>query len=132
MPNAIVSPHAPAPIGPYSQAIRSGNFLFLSGQIPLSPVTGEVVGTTAAEQAEQILTNLCAVLHAGGASPDDVVKTTIFLVDLADFAAVNEVYGRTFGRSGPPPARSTVQVSALPRGVRVEIEATAQLASVGA
>ena len=127
MPNAVHSPQAPAPIGPYSQAIRSGDFLFLSGQIPLSPVTGEVVGTTAAQQAEQVLSNMRAVLEAGGASPADVVKTTIFLVDLADFAAVNEVYGRTFGPQGVPPARSTVQVSALPRGVRLEIEAIAQL-----
>jgi 2-iminobutanoate/2-iminopropanoate deaminase len=127
MPNAVVSEHAPAPIGPYSQAIRSGNFLFLSGQIPLSPVTGEIVGTTAAEQAEQVLTNLRAVLQAGGATPKDVVKTTIFLVDLADFAAVNEAYGRTFGSEHAPPARSTVQVAALPRGVRVEIEAIAHL-----
>jgi len=99
----------------------------LHGQIPLSPTTGEVVGTTAQEQAEQVLSNLRAVLQAGGASPGDVVKTTIFLVDFADFAAVNEVYGKTFGHAGPPPARSTVQVSALPRGVRVEIEATAHL-----
>jgi len=127
MPNAIISQHAPAPIGPYSQAIRSGNLLFLSGQIPLSPVTGEIVGATAAQQAEQVLFNLRAVLEAGGASTADVVKTTIFLVDLADFAAVNEVYGKIFGSPGPAPARSTVQVSALPRGARVEIEAIAQL-----
>ena len=129
MPYAVISEHAPTPIGPYSQAIRSGNFLFLSGQIPLSPVTGEVVGATAAEQAAQVLTNMRAVLLAGGASPGDVVKTTIFLVDLADFAAVNEVYGRTFGPESSSPARSTVQVAALPRGVRVEIEAIAHLAA---
>lgn len=127
MPNAIISQNAPAPIGPYSQAIRAGNFLFLSGQIALSPVGGDIVGVTAAQQAEQVLSNLRAVLEAGGASPADVVKTTIFLVDLADFASVNEVYGKTFGSPGPAPARSTVQVSALPRGARVEIEVTAQL-----
>jgi 2-iminobutanoate/2-iminopropanoate deaminase len=129
MPNAIISQQAPAPIGPYSQAIRAGDFLFLSGQIPLSPATGEVVGSTAAEQAQQVLVNLRAVLEAAGASVADVVKTTIFLVDLADFSAVNEIYGQTFGLQGPAPARSTVQVSALPRGVRVEIEAIAHLIS---
>lgn len=127
MRQVIFSERAPAPIGPYSQAIRSGNLLFLSGQIPLSPDTGEVVGATAAEQAEQALRNLCAVLEAAGASPGNVVKTTVFLVDLADFADVNGVYARTFGLSGPAPARSTVQVAALPRGVRVEIEAIAHL-----
>jgi 2-iminobutanoate/2-iminopropanoate deaminase len=127
MPNAIRSQRAPAPIGPYSQAIRAGDFLFLSGQIPLSPASGDVVGTTASEQSEQILSNLSAILEAAGASVADVVKTTIFLVDLSDFAAVNEAYGKFFGRCGPPPARSTVQVSALPRGVRVEIEAVAHL-----
>jgi 2-iminobutanoate/2-iminopropanoate deaminase len=129
MPNAIVSDRAPAPIGPYSQAIRAGDFLFLSGQIPLSPTDGTVVGITAAEQAEQVLANLHAVLEAAGASATDVVKTTIFLVDLDDFASVNEVYGRTFGLQGPAPARSTVQISALPRGVRVEMDAIAHLTS---
>jgi len=127
MPTAIQSRRAPAPIGPYSQAIRAGDFLFLSGQIPLSPDGGSVVGATAPEQTEQILSNLSAILEAAGASASDVVKTTIFLVDLSDFAAVNEVYGKFFGHGGPPPARSTVQVSALPRGVRIEIEAVAHL-----
>jgi len=129
MPIAIASARAPAPIGPYSQAIRAGDFLFLSGQIPLAPDGGGIVGTTATRQTEQILSNLSAVLEAAGASVSDVVKTTIFLVDLSDFAAVNEVYGRVLGVSGPPPARSTVQVSALPGGARVEIEAVAHLAS---
>jgi len=129
MPTAIQSRRAPAPIGPYSQAIRAGDLLFVSGQIPLSADGGSVVGATAPEQTEQILSNLSAVLEAAGASASDVVKTTIFLVDLSDFAAVNEVYGNFFGHGGPPPARSTVQVSALPRGVRVEIEAIAHLAA---
>lgn len=127
MSEAVFTPGAPRPIGPYSQAIRAGSLIFLSGQIPLSPVTGEVVGATAVEQARQVLSNLGAVLEAGGASPRDVVKTTIFLVDLADFAAVNEVYAEFFSGSEPP-ARSTVQVSALPKGVKVEIEAVASLA----
>jgi 2-iminobutanoate/2-iminopropanoate deaminase len=121
----IRTPQAPAPIGPYSQAISTGSMVYLSGQIPLSPVTGEVVGSTAAEQAVQVLSNMAAVLAEAGTSPAKVVKTTIFLTDLADFAAVNEVYGGVFGVDGPAPARSTVQVSALPRGVKVEIEAIA-------
>ncbi|MEN9308277.1 MAG: enamine/imine deaminase [Fibrobacterota bacterium] len=121
----IRTPAAPAPIGPYSQAIAAGGMVFLSGQIPLSPSTGEVVGSTAAEQAEQVLSNMKAVLEKAGTIPAKVVKTTIFLTDLADFAAVNQVYGTVFGVDGPAPARSTVQVSALPRGVKVEIEAIA-------
>jgi 2-iminobutanoate/2-iminopropanoate deaminase len=121
----IHTPEAPAPIGPYSQAISAGGFVFLSGQIPLSPLTGEVLGTTAAEQVVQVLANLVAVLDAAGSSPSKVVKTTIFLTDLGDFAAVNEAYGKVFGIEGPAPARSTVQVAALPKGVRVEIEAVA-------
>jgi 2-iminobutanoate/2-iminopropanoate deaminase len=126
MSRAVFSPSAPRPIGPYSQAIRAGELLFLSGQIPLSPATGEVVGETAAEQARQVLRNLGAVLEAAGAAPSDVVKTTIFLVDLSEFAAVNEVYAAFFD-GAEPPARSTVQVSALPKGVRVEIEAVAHI-----
>jgi 2-iminobutanoate/2-iminopropanoate deaminase len=122
---SIRTPDAPAPIGPYSQAISFGDFVFLSGQIPLSPTTGEVVGATADEQVVQVLSNLIAVLEAAGSSPSRVVKTTIFLTDLADFAAVNEAYGKVFGTEGPAPARSTVQVAALPKGVRVEIEAVA-------
>ena len=124
---AIRTPDAPAPIGPYSQAVSAGGFVFLSGQIPLSPSTGEVVGATAAEQAEQVLSNMRAVLAAAGSAPARVVRTTIFQADLADFAAVNEVYGKVFGVDGPAPARSTVQVSALPKGVKVEIEAVAQV-----
>jgi 2-iminobutanoate/2-iminopropanoate deaminase len=128
MPIAIESERAPAPIGPYSQAIRAGEFLFVSGQIPLS-ADGGLVGATASEQSEQILSNLSAILEAAGATVSDVVKTTIFLVDLSDFASVNEVYGNFFAGGGPPPARSTVQVSALPRGARVEIEVVAYLAA---
>jgi 2-iminobutanoate/2-iminopropanoate deaminase len=124
MPKQVITTaNAPAAIGPYSQAIRVGNMVFTSGQIPLHPQTGEIVGETAAEQARQVLHNLRAVLQAAGASLQDVVKTTIFLTDLAQFAAVNAVYAEFFPND--PPARSTVQVAALPRGVQVEIEAVA-------
>jgi 2-iminobutanoate/2-iminopropanoate deaminase len=124
MPRQVITTtDAPAAIGPYSQAIRVGNMVFASGQIPLHPQTGEIVGTTAAEQARQVLHNLQAVLQAAGASLRDVVKTTIFLTDLGQFAAVNAVYAEFFPND--PPARSTVQVSALPRGAQVEIEAVA-------
>ncbi len=123
---AISTDQAPKAIGPYSQAIRSGNFLYLSGQIPLDPATMAIVGTSAAEQTEQIMANLAAVLGAAGAGFGDVVKTTIFLLDLEDFAAVNAVYGKRFEGIAPP-ARSTVQVSRLPRDVRVEIEVVAVL-----
>jgi 2-iminobutanoate/2-iminopropanoate deaminase len=119
----ITAADAPAAIGPYSQAIRVGNLVFTSGQIPLHPQTGDIVGETAAEQARQVLQNLQAVLQAAGASLQNVVKTTIFLTDLSQFAAVNAVYAEFFPEN--PPARSTVQVAALPRGVQVEIEAIA-------
>jgi 2-iminobutanoate/2-iminopropanoate deaminase len=119
----ITTADAPAAIGPYSQAIRVGNLVFTSGQIPLHPQTGDIVGETAAEQALQVLQNLQAVLQAAGASLQNVVKTTIFLTDLSQFAAVNAVYAEFFPEN--PPARSTVQVAALPRGVQVEIEAIA-------
>jgi len=114
---------APAPVGPYSQAVRAGDWLFVSGQIALDPVTGELVNENAAAQAARVLENIGAILRAAGMDYADVVKTTIFLTDLRDFAAVNEVYARYF--SERPPARSTVQVSALPKGARVEIEAIA-------
>jgi 2-iminobutanoate/2-iminopropanoate deaminase len=119
----ITTADAPAAIGPYSQAIRVGNLVFTSGQIPLHPQTGDIVGETAAEQARQVLQNLQAVLQAAGASLQQVAKTTIFLTDLSQFAAVNAVYAEFFPEN--PPARSTVQVAALPRGVQVEIEAIA-------
>ncbi|MCS6912497.1 MAG: RidA family protein [Myxococcales bacterium] len=123
----IHTPQAPAAIGPYSQAISvpaTGRLIFCSGQIALCPQTGQLVGAgDVRQQTEQVLSNLCAVLQAAGAEPRHVVKTTIFLQDLADFAAVNEVYARTFAQA--PPARSTVQAAALPRGALVEIEAVA-------
>ena len=119
----ITTADAPAAIGPYSQAIRVGNLVFTSGQIPLHPQTGDIVGESAAEQARQVLQNLQAVLQAAGASLQQVVKTTIFLTDLSQFAAVNAVYAEFFPENLP--ARSTVQVAALPRGVQVEIEAIA-------
>jgi len=121
---SVYSDKAPNPIGPYSQALRAGGLLWCSGQIPIDPSTGKVTGETAAEQAAQVLENLKAVLLAGGASSERVVRTGIFLVDLDDFAAVNEVYARYFPGDAAP-ARSTVQVASLPRGVRVEIEAVA-------
>lgn len=122
---AISTTHAPAAIGPYSQAIRADGYLFCSGQLGLDPSTGEFVAGDVAAQAEQSLRNLGAVLEAAGLTFNDVVKTTIFLADIADFAAVNAVYGRFV--TDPPPARSTVAVAALPKGGRVEIEAIARL-----
>ena len=123
---AISTAHAPDAIGPYSQAIRADGYLFCSGQLGLDPATGELVADDTAAQAEQSLRNLGAVLAAAGLTFEDVVKTTIFLADMADFAAVNAVYGRVV--TDPPPARSTVAVAALPKGGRVEIEAIARLA----
>lgn len=115
---------APAPIGPYSQAVRSGKSLFCSGQIALDPATGELVEGDVSAQTEQVMRNLGEVLKAGGYGYGDVVKTTIFLLDMAEFAAVNTVYGQYFDATKP--ARSTVAVSGLPRGARVEIEAIAR------
>lgn len=114
---------APAAIGPYSQAIIAGGFVFCSGQIPLDPETGKLVGTTAAEQARQVLRNLEAVLHASNSSLALVAKTTIFLKDLADFQAVNEVYAKAFGEHRP--ARATIEAARLPRDVQVEIDCVA-------
>jgi len=114
---------APQAIGPYSQAIRAGGFVFASGQIPIDPRTGEFVAGGVAEQTDQVLHNLSAVLEAAGSSLDRVVKTTVFLADMNDFAAMNEVYGRYF--TGDAPARATVQAARLPRDARVEIEAIA-------
>jgi len=118
---------APAAIGPYSQAIRSGDLVFLSGQIPLDPATGDLVSGGIEEQTRRVMNNLGAVLAAAGASFENVVKTTIYLADLGDFAAVNGVYASYFGQ--PAPARATVQVAALPKGARVEIDATARVPS---
>jgi 2-iminobutanoate/2-iminopropanoate deaminase len=123
---AVLSKNAPQPIGPYSQAIRSGTLLFCSGQIALDPATGQVVAPTDVEaQTRKLMENLGAVLQAGGASFDEVVKTTIFLKSMGDFPKVNEIYGSFF--KGTPPARSTVEVSRLPKDVLVEVEAIAVL-----
>lgn len=122
---AITTDTAPAAIGPYSQAIVAGELVFVSGQIPLNPTSGELVSGSIEEETAQVLTNLQAVLTAAGSSLSLVVKTTIYLTDLADFARVNEVYARSF--RAPAPARATVQVAALPRGARVEIDAIARL-----
>jgi 2-iminobutanoate/2-iminopropanoate deaminase len=121
---AIATPNAPTAIGPYSQGILAGGFVFTSGQLGLDPLTGEFAGTTAAEQAQQAILNVQAVLAAAGLKLTDVVKTTVFLRDIRDFAAVNGVYGAFF-TSGELPARSAVQVAGLPRGALVEIEAVA-------
>jgi 2-iminobutanoate/2-iminopropanoate deaminase len=125
MRQAVSTSAAPQAIGPYSQAIRTGSLLFLSGQIPLDPATGTIVEGDIAAQTRRVMQNLEAVLEAAGASFDSVVKTTVFLVDLNDFAAMNEVYGTYL--TTPAPARSTVQVSRLPRDVRVEIDLIASL-----
>lgn len=114
------SKSAPAPIGPYSQAVEVNGFVFCSGQIPLDPVSGQVVGSTVPEQTEQVMANIKAVLTAADLSLSNVVKTTIFLTDMADFQGVNEVYAKHMG--SVKPARSTVAVQGLPRGVKVEIE----------
>ncbi len=123
MAEPIATSDAPAAIGPYSQAVRAGGLIFLSGQIPLDPATGQIVPGDVATQAERVLKNLQAILVAGGCALGDVVRTTIYLVDLAHFATVNEVYARFF--APPYPARVTVQVAALPRGSLVEIDAIA-------
>lgn len=120
---AISTAGAPAAIGPYSQAIVVDEVVFCSGQIGLDPTTGEVVAGGVDAEAERALRNLAAVLDAAGVSLDDVVKTTIFLADMADFTAVNAVYARHM--PDPPPARSTFAVAALPRGARIEVEAVA-------
>lgn len=122
---AVSTEKAPAAIGPYSQAIQAGNLLFCSGQIPLDPQTGELVQGEVKKQTEQVMSNIAAVLSASGCGFDKVVKTTIFLVDMADFAVVNEVYGCCF--PDHKPARSTVAVKSLPRGAQVEIEVIAVL-----
>ena len=114
---------APAAIGPYSQAVVAGNFLFTAGQIALDPATGQIVQGDVSAQTERVMSNLAAVLENAGASWSDVVKTTVYLQDMADFPRVNEVYGRVMGEARP--ARSTVQVAGLPRGVLVEIDVIA-------
>ncbi len=121
----LTTDKAPGAIGPYSHAVKCGNLLFCSGQIPLDPATGEMVANEISQQAERVMKNIAAMLSAAGCGFDDVVKTTIFLVDMADFAAVNEIYGRCF--SAHKPARSTVAVKSLPRGALLEIEVIASL-----
>lgn len=119
---AITTPSAPAAIGPYSQAVTAGGLVFLSGQIPLDPATGQMTGgDDVRAQTRRVMDNLAAVLAAAGSAFDRVVKTNIFLTDLQDFGAVNEVYGSYFP-SAAPPARATVQVAGLPRGAKVEID----------
>ena len=122
MRTKISTSNAPAAIGPYSQAIRCGNIVYTSGQIPLDPVTGAVVGDDIRTQAQQVMKNLSAVLTAAGSSPENAVKTTCFLADMADFAAFNEVYAAYFTTN---PARSCVAVKTLPKGVLVEVEVIA-------
>jgi len=117
---------APAPIGPYNQAIKSGHLLYTSGQIPIDPATGDLVAGGIREQTIQVLENLKAVTEAAGSTLGDVIKTTVFLVDMADFAEFNVVYAEYFGEETAP-ARSTVQVAALPMGSRVEIELIAKI-----
>lgn len=124
-PRPIATDHAPRAIGPYSQGIACDGLLFLSGQIPLDPKTGTLVRGTVQEEVARVLDNLKAVLEAAGSGVDGVLRTTVYLTDLKDFEAMNEVYARCFGSHRP--ARSTVQVSGLPRGARVEIDVIARL-----
>lgn len=126
MKQAVSSPDAPKAIGPYSQAVRAGQLLFLSGQVPLDPATGLIVDGDIAAQTRRVFENLGAVLQAGGRSFSDVVRTTVFLADMNDFAAMNEVYGQYFFE--PYPARATVQVARLPKDARVEIDVIASYA----
>jgi 2-iminobutanoate/2-iminopropanoate deaminase len=123
--SVVLSAAAPKPVSAYSQAIQSGSLLFLAGQIPLDPATGKVVSGTLAEETDRIIDNLRAVLSAAGATLANVVKTTVYLTNMADFAAFNDAYARHFPID--PPARTTVAVAALPLGVRVEVEAIAAL-----
>ena len=123
MKNVIATSEAPKAVGPYSQAVAVGNFLFCAGQIPLDPATGELVEGDVTAQTKRVLQNVAGVLRANGMTFANVVKSTVFMVDLANFAAMNAVYSKYF--SEPFPARSTIQVAALPKGAQVEIEVTA-------
>ena len=126
--NEIISTeNAPGAIGPYSQAVKAGGMIFCSGQIPIDPVTGEVVSHAVSEQTEQVLKNLREVLDAAGADLSHVVKTTVFLADMSDFSEMNEVYAKYFGENKP--ARATVQAARLPRDAKVEIDCIAVLAN---
>jgi 2-iminobutanoate/2-iminopropanoate deaminase len=122
-PQAVATDKAPKAVGPYSQAVRAGDFLFCAGQIPLDPATGTLVPGGIREQTARALDNIKCILASQGLGVEHVVKTTVFMTDLADFAAMNEVYAKCFPTN--PPARSTVQVAALPKGAQVEIEAVA-------
>lgn len=123
MREAIAAPGAPKAIGPYSPALRAGNLLFVSGQIPLDPATGALVSGDITAQTDQVMRNIAALLKAAGAGFEHVVRTTVFLADINDFAAMNDCYAKFV--VNPPPARSTVQVARLPRDVRIEIDAIA-------
>lgn len=121
----ISTDQAPAAVGPYSQAVRVGNFVYTAGQIPLDPATGQLVGKEIEAQTRQVMENLTRILEAAGSSLEKVVKTTIFVTDMNEFATINQTYGSFF--SDDPPARSTVEVAALPLGAQIEIEAVAIL-----
>jgi 2-iminobutanoate/2-iminopropanoate deaminase len=126
--NAVATPNAPAAIGPYSQAVRVGDFLYTSGQIALDPATGKMVPGGVAEQTTRVLQNLKAVLESGGSSLENVLKTVVYLKDMNDFAVMNAIYGEYLAPAGVvPPARSTVEVARLPKDALVEIDAVARL-----
>jgi 2-iminobutanoate/2-iminopropanoate deaminase len=122
---AVITPSAPAAIGPYSQAIRAGSLLFVSGQVPIDPATGQIVAGDIAAQTHRVFRNISEILKAAGATFDHVVRTTVFLTDMNDFSAMNEVYGAYF--TAPAPARATVQVSRLPKDARIEIDVIATM-----
>jgi len=123
MKRIIYTDKAPAPIGPYSQAVESGGFIFVSGQIPIDPLTGELVAGDIADETHQVMKNLHAILEESGMSFEDVLKCSIFVADMKDFAAINDVYGSYFTQN--PPARETVEVSTLPKNVNIEISCIA-------
>ena len=123
----VLTPNAAQPIGPYNQAVITGSLVYTSGQIPIDPATGQVVAGGIKEQTEMVLKNLRAILEAAGSNLQKVVKTTVFLKDMNEFAAMNEVYGSFFQEKSLAPARSTIEVARLPKDVRVEIEAVAEL-----
>lgn len=125
MRQGVATDNAPTAIGPYSQAVRSGNLLFISGQIPIDPATGNLISGDIATQTRRVFENIGAILQAAGASFDHVARTTVFLADMGDFAAMNEVYAGYF--SSPAPARSTVQAARLPKDARIEIDVIAVL-----
>jgi 2-iminobutanoate/2-iminopropanoate deaminase len=125
MRDIVLTDRGPKPIGPYSQAVKAGGFLYMSGQVALDPKTGEMVGSTIAEQTERVMNNIKGIIEAGGSNLHHVVKTTVYLKDMNDFAAMNEVYAKFFTQA--PPARSTVQVARLPKDALVEIDIIAAL-----